>query len=83
MFILDVLLNILYIVEGYTRWLFNVILHRNSQRTKRRLSICEKCDANQYGICQDCGCIIKAKVRCDFLEDNDGITIDGCPRRKW
>lgn len=75
--------NILYIFEGYVKWLFDLVTFRTSKRAKRRYSICSECEHNKKGICELCGCILKAKVRVDFLEDENGITIDGCPKRKW
>jgi len=47
------------------------------------MAICNKCEHNKHGICELCGCILKAKTRVDFILDNNGITIDGCPKRKW
>lgn len=75
--------NILYIIEGYLKWAWDFITRKTSRRASVRLGICNKCEHNKGGICQLCGCILKAKVRVDFMEDDDGITIDGCPERKW
>ena len=71
--------NILYIIEGYLKWSWDFI----TRKTSYRLNICNKCEYNKNGICSLCGCILKAKVRVDFMEDEDGVTIDGCPKRKW
>jgi hypothetical protein len=81
--ILSVMMNILYVVEGYIKWLWDLSFNRASKRTKERLELCNKCKENNNGICNLCGCVIKAKVRCTFLEDEDGKTIDGCPLKKW
>lgn len=43
--------------------------------------ICKKCEHYNHGICDKCGCILKAKTRVDFLLDKEGISIDGCPIR--
>ena len=75
--------NILYIIEGYLKWSWAFITRKTSKRAAYRLTICNKCEYNKNGICSLCGCILKAKVRVDFMEDEDGVTIDGCPKRKW
>lgn len=75
--------NILYMIEGYLKWSWDFITRNASKRAAYRLNICSKCDFNKNGICSLCGCILKAKVRVDFMEDENGVTIDGCPERKW
>ena len=75
--------NGLYIIEGYSKWLFNIITGKTKEKAKKRLNICNICNHNKNGICDICGCVLKAKVRVDFDEDENGITIDGCPERKW
>ena len=75
--------NILYIIEGYLKWSWDFITRKTSKRAAYRLNIFNKCEYNKNVICSLCGCILKAKVRVDFMEDEDGVTIDGCPKRKW
>ena len=75
--------KILYILNGYFNFLIDFILKKSSQKSQERLQICKQCEFNNNGICKKCGCIIKVKVKVDFLEDENGITIDGCPERKW
>ena len=75
--------NILYIIEGYLKWSWDFITRKTSKRAAYRLDICNRCEFNKNGICSLCRCILKAKVRVDFMEDEDGVTIDGCPKRKW
>lgn len=75
--------NILYIIEGYLKWSWDLVTRKTSKRAAYRLNICNKCEYNKNGICSLCGCILKAKARVDFMEDEDGVTIDGCPERKW
>ena len=75
--------NILYIIEGYLKWSWDFITRKTSKRAAYRLDICNKCEFNKNGICSLCGCILKAKVRVDFMEGEDSVTIDGCPERKW
>ena len=38
---------------------------------------------NKRGICSECGCIIKAKVRVEYPLDEDGKAMGGCPLEKW
>lgn len=75
--------NLIFIVEGYSIWLFNIIIGKTRYKAIKRLKICNECNFNKNGICEQCGCIIKAKVRVDFPEDENGISIEGCPERKW
>ena len=75
--------NILYIIEGYLKWSWDFITRKTSKRAAYRLDICNKCEYNKNGICSLCGCILKAKVRVDFMEEEDGVKIDGFPKRKW
>ena len=82
-FIFMHLLHVVYIIEGYVKWWWNTITGKTAAKAKERLKICGKCECNEKGICNECGCIINAKVRCDYIEDDDGISIDGCPLKKW
>ena len=75
--------KLLYILSGYFIFLKDLILRRQSEKSYNRLQICKQCKHNVKGICKKCGCIIKVKVKVDFLEDSEGISIDGCPERKW
>lgn len=75
--------HIFFIVSGYSVWLWNIISGKTKQKAKQRLLICKNCTHNKQGICDLCGCIIKAKVRVDFPEDINGKSIDGCPKKKW
>ena len=81
--IVDIIENIIFILEGYSIWLWNIIIGKTRQKAIKRLAICNKCEFNKSGKCSLCGCIIKAKVRADFPEDKNGISIDGCPKKKW
>ncbi|WQJ53314.1 MAG: hypothetical protein [Wendovervirus sonii] len=83
MCIIRLLQNILYIIEGYSIWCFNIITGKTREIAKYRISICNECKYNKKGICELCGCIIKAKARVDFDIDEDGKSIDGCPDKKW
>ena len=75
--------HIVYIIEGYSVWIWNIITFKTHQKAKKRLSICNSCSHNKNGICELCGCVLKAKVRVDFPEDVNGKSIDGCSEKKW
>lgn len=74
---------IFYIIAGYSIWFWNIILGKTKQKAIKRFEICRQCKYNINGICEKCGCIIKAKVRVNFPEDKNGLSIDGCPEKKW
>lgn len=79
----DFVQNALYIIEGYSIWIFNIITGKTRKISVYRMNICNQCEHNKKGICQICGCILKAKTRVDFPLDKNGISIDGCPEKKW
>lgn len=72
-----------YIIEGYAKWLYDVVTREGSRDSLRRLAVCEHCEHRRRGICSLCGCIIKAKVRVKYMLDDDGLSVEGCPERKW
>ena len=75
--------NIKYIIQGYIRYIKDIITHTSTYKSRKRLNICKQCEFNNHGICNKCGCIIKVKVKVDFFEDENGITIDGCNKKNW
>lgn len=75
--------NIIYIIEGYSIWVWNIVTFKTHKKAINRLKICKNCEHNNNGICDLCGCIIKAKIRVNFPEDENNISIDGCPEKKW
>lgn len=83
MFVVELMQNFIYIVQGYSIWLYNKITGKSSEIAKKRLDICNKCEHNKNGVCDICGCILKAKVRAIYPIDDFGISIEGCPERKW
>ena len=82
-FLFNYIRESVYIMQGYLIWLYDYISGRESQRAKYRYQICCKCEFKKKGICSKCGCVIKAKVRVDYLLDENGISLDGCPEQKW
>ena len=79
----DYIKHIFYIIAGYSVWAWNIISGKTKYQAKERISICNCCVHNKDGICEICGCILKAKVRVDFPLDENGKSIDGCPEKKW
>lgn len=75
--------NLLYIVQGYLLWAFDEVTGRATKRAVPRLAVCAGCESNDGGVCDECGCILKAKARVDFPLDEEGKSIGGCPKRKW
>ena len=37
------------------------------------MNICKECDKNKEGVCEICGCVLKAKTKSDSV----------CPLEKW
>ena len=72
-----------YIIEGYITWIRDLVTGMTKQIYKDRMDICNRCEHNVHGICELCGCVLKAKVRVDFMLDEEDKSIDGCPKRKW
>ena len=71
-----------YIIEGYITWIRDLVTGMTKQIYKDRMDICNSCEHNVHGICELCGCVLKAKVRVDFMLDEEDKSIDGCPKRK-
>jgi hypothetical protein len=81
--LIKIIHHALQILEGWLKWIYDMVRGEGSVKSLRRLVTCQNCDKNKRGICQECGCIIKAKVRVEYPENEDGISIDGCPLKKW
>ena len=71
------------VIEGYAKWIYDIITRSGSVYSVERLSVCRECKHNKKGICKLCGCVIKAKVRVKYLLDEEMKSIEGCPERKW
>ena len=81
--IISYIQHLCYIVEGYVLCGWDIISGHASERSKSRMKICTKCEFYKSGICIKCGCILKAKTRVDFILDENGKSIGGCPLKKW
>lgn len=75
--------HIFQIFSGWLRLVYDKLLNKTNTKSLYRLNICENCEHNSHGICTLCGCVLAAKVRVDYPEDNNGISIGGCPQEKW
>lgn len=63
------------IIRGWTNWMLDKISDiKYKKEFDERYKICEHCENNMFGICKDCGCVIKAKTK---AEDSE------CPKGKW
>lgn len=84
MSIFKIIHHIVQIFEGWTKLIIDKIRKTETYRTHQRLTICNSCQfKTSKGLCHKCGCLILAKVRVDYLLDNNGKSIDGCPLKKW
>lgn len=72
-----------YIIQGWSLMILDLIVGRSNQTASKRYSICLKCKYMKWHICTICNCVVEAKVRPDYYLDEDGISIGGCPKRKW
>ena len=81
--IVNFIKHAIFIIEGYSVWIWNIVTGKTRQKAIKRLEYCNICEHNENGICKLCGCIIKAKVRVDYPEDENGKSIEGCPEKKW
>lgn len=67
-------LSFKYIIQGY----FHLFLSKfkqlkNYKLYNHRLDICNQCEENIKGICDKCGCVLKAKTKSNSK----------CPLNKW
>ena len=77
------------IIKGYLFW-FKYYLNK-SYREKRkveaqkRIQICENCEFfwKFARNCMICGCFMDVKTKMPFELDENGLSIEGCPEKKW
>lgn len=75
--------EIITIITGWVLWAYQSLFNKTTDKVRKRLEICSNCGHNVDGICNICGCIIKAKVRVRYMEDQFGKSINGCDLKKW
>jgi hypothetical protein len=75
-----------YIFFGF----YNLILQKidllskeKRELYKKRLDICGRCPYLDDGFCDVCGCYAKAKTKVNYYLDENGKSIDGCPKKYW
>jgi hypothetical protein len=54
------------IIKAWFKWIFK----KPNMESMRRFNICKVCKNNKMGVCKECGCVIKAKVRCNICGCN-------------
>lgn len=63
------------IIQGWWNLLIDIISDiKYKKEFDERLEICNTCDHNKFGICDLCGCVLKAKTK---AED------EACSIGKW
>jgi translation initiation factor IF-2 len=77
------------IIKGYYQW-FKFQLNKEyrekmEKEAERRIKICESCELfyKPARNCMICGCFCDIKTKGDYDYDDEHISIDGCPERKW
>jgi uncharacterized protein with von Willebrand factor type A (vWA) domain len=77
------------IIKAYILWCRYHInkSYRESRKeeAKRKTQICEDCKYfwKYSRNCMLCGCFIDVKVLYPYEIDEKGISINGCPEKKW
>jgi hypothetical protein len=62
-----------HIIEGYLKLLIDKIKNSETIKVKQRKNICNNCRfKTSHGFCHICGCYIKAKIRVNYPEDENG-----------
>jgi len=70
-----ILLTIKLIWQGWTNVILDLISDiKYKDIFSDRYEICKSCEHNKLGICEKCGCVLKAKTK---SEDSE------CPVGKW
>lgn len=79
------LIHFMQILEGWTKYILSAIGFYINNTANKRLEICEECEFSKNGICLKCGCVLKAKTQVNYLLDENGKSIGGCPDNppKW
>ena len=69
------MLNIKLIYQGWKNFILDLISDiKYKKQFDARYEICKLCKHNTYGICELCGCVLKAKTKAEDAE---------CPEGKW
>jgi len=76
------------ILKGYALWVLYYVWppYRMMRKAEAlyRISVCEKCEFfTPIRTCGECGCFMDVKTKMRFPMDSFGISIGGCPEKKW
>lgn len=77
------------IIIGYLSWIkykFNKSYREKIKiEAQRRIQICENCEFfwKPARNCMLCGCFMDIKTKMEFKLDENGLSIEGCPDKKW
>lgn len=77
------------IIRGYALWIWYYLnksyRQKRKDEAKRRIQICESCPFFYKWArnCIICGCFVDVKTKIEFKLDENGMSIDGCPEKKW
>ena len=77
------------IIKGWTLWVWYYLnkAYRDSRKSDalKRIEICEKCELFNVvsRTCDVCGCFMDIKTKLEFPVNEKGISIGGCPEKKW
>lgn len=77
------ILHITQIIEGWTKWTYDVVMFHKNKTADKRLAICYQCEHREGSVCGICGCVLKPKVRVNYFLDENGKSVEGCPEKKW
>lgn len=76
------------IIEAYALWawyhLYRPYRERMKAEAEKRIAMCESCEFfNNARQCSICMCLMDVKVTYPFKKDENGISIEGCPQKRW
>lgn len=77
------------ILRGYLFWIKYYLYKPYREKIKKdsqsRIQICENCEFfwKFARNCMICGCFMDIKTKMPFDLDENGISVDGCPEKKW
>jgi hypothetical protein len=77
------------IFKAYILWvwyyLYKPYREQRKVEAQKRIKICEECKYfwKPARNCIICGCFCDVKVKYPYKLDKTGISVNGCPERKW
>ena len=72
---MNIQLNIKLIWQGWKNYILDLVSDiKYKKEFDARYAICKVCQDNKHGICELCGCVLKAKTKAEDAE---------CPVGKW